>query len=135
MPEGIFSDSTANSEVTTPQCHSSAAVNFLNLTLLMSNKLFEPNSDFDTDVYAQIKRVSNEKFFEYFLYFGGPTAEALAEQLFSLAIEKDDARTVKNILDSGLDHGEWKCFSSWKERVSSLQRACQLGHREVVQVL
>ena len=136
MPNSIFSDSAANSQMTTPQCHSSAAMDFLNLTLfMMSNKFFQSTSSFDTDAYNRIKRISNEKFFEYFLLFGGPTAEALTEQLFSLAVEKDDARTVKNILDSGLDHSELKCLSSWAGQITPLQRACQLGHREVVRVL
>jgi ankyrin repeat protein len=136
MPESIFFGSAANSQMTTPQCHSSAAVNFLNLTLfMMSNNFFQSMSNFDADAYNWIQRISDEKFFKYFLSFGGPTAEALTEQLFSLAIEKDDARTLKSILDSGLDHSELKLFSRRMGQITPLQRACQLGHRDVVRVL
>ena len=101
----------------------------------MSNNFFQSKSDFNTDAYNWIKRISNEKLFEYFLSFGGPTVEALTEQIFSLAIEKDDARTVKIILDSGLDHSELKCSSRCAKKITPLQRACELGHREVVRVL
>jgi ankyrin repeat protein len=136
MPKSIFPDSAANLQMTTPQSHSSAAENFLNLTLfMMSNNFFQSKSDFNTDAYNWIKRISNKKLFEYFLSFGGPTAEALTEQIFSLAIEKDDARTVNIILDSGLDHSELKCFSMWEQPITPLERACELGHREVVQAL
>jgi hypothetical protein len=78
MPKSIFPDSAANSQMKTPQSHSSAAENFLNLTLfMMSNNFFQSKSDFNTDAYNWIKRISNKKLFEYFLSFGGPTADLL----------------------------------------------------------
>ncbi|MCJ1280611.1 hypothetical protein MMC21_008440 [Puttea exsequens] len=134
VPENV-SSSHANLPMTVSQHPSSAAVNFLNLSLFMlSNKFLGPDSDISTKVYHWIKRRSDVGLLEYLLSIGGPTAEALAEQLFSLAIEEDDARTVKKILDSGLDCKELRC-SSTRWSTTPLQRACQLRSLEVVRVL
>ncbi|EXJ75204.1 uncharacterized protein A1O5_01900 [Cladophialophora psammophila CBS 110553] len=120
--------------MTLPQ-HSSPAVDFLNLTLFMvSNKLFTLDSDMSKKVYNWIQRRSDVGVLEYLLSVGGPTAEALAEQFFSLAMEEKDAPTVKRILDSGLNPNELRRSNSWYQ-LTPLQRACELRSLELVRVL
>jgi ankyrin repeat protein len=136
MPESMFSNHPTNLQMIVSQDHSSNAANFLNLTLFMvSNKLIGQDSDISAKVYNWIKRHSDAGFLGYLLSINGPTIEALAEQLFSLAIEAGDARTVKNILDSGLDPNELRCSGTWKKRVTPLQRACELHSLELVRTL
>ncbi|KIW97982.1 uncharacterized protein Z519_01566 [Cladophialophora bantiana CBS 173.52] len=114
--------------MTLPQ-HSSPAVDFLNLTLFMvSNKVFTLNSDIGKNVYNWIQRRSDVGVLEYLLSVGGPTAEALAEQFFSLAMEEKDAPTVKRILDSGLDPNELRWSNSWCQLTASTSlRTAQPG--------
>jgi len=136
MPENVFSSHAANLQMIVSQHHSSAAVNFLNLTLfMMSNKFFEPDSDIYTQVYNWIKRRSDAGFLEYLLSISGPTAEALVEQLLPLAIEAGDARTVKKMLNSGLDPNELRCSRACRPQITPLQRACELRSLELVRVL
>ncbi|OQU94322.1 Ankyrin repeat-containing protein [Cladophialophora immunda] len=134
MPENLVSSNTANLQMTLPQ-PSSPAVDFLNLTLFMaSNKLFTQDSDISKNLYGWIKRRSNVGLLESLLSVGGPTAEALAEQVFALAMEAEDAPTIKRILDSGLNPNELRCFGIVGQ-VTPLERACEMRSLELIRVL
>lgn len=136
MPERMFSSHAANMQMTESQHHSSTAVDLLNLTLFMvSNKFFQQASDIGVQMYNLIKRRLNIGLLEYVLSASGPTAEALVECLFSLAIENDDAYTVKKILNCGFDHKELRFSNSEGSKITPLQHACSMRSLELVQAL
>ena len=115
--------------------NSSDAINFLDLTLfIVSNNCFDPDSDASKQVYKWI-RDHSAGLFEYLLSINGPMVEALAEQLFYLAIEMDDATTVKTLLDSGLDPHELRITDKFGSQMTPFQRACQLKSLGLVRVL
>lgn len=120
------------------QSQSSAAVEFLNLTLfMMSNNFLELNTDVGMEIYDWIiEGRLGPDFLDYLLSIAGPTTEALAEHLFALAIEEEDDDTVKEILKiSGLDPNEPRCFTKRAHPITPLQNACELCSPQLVQVL
>jgi ankyrin repeat protein len=136
LPENAVHGHPTDLQMTPTSRSSSDAVKFLDLTLFMvSNKFLGPDSDTSTEVYQWIKRHSNAGLLEYLLSMNGPTVEALAEQLFWLAIEMEDATTVKRILESGLDSNELRCTHRCGVQVTPLQRACELRNLGLVRVL
>jgi len=93
-----------------PQHDSKSALGLLDLAaFLFSNKFTQPGSEIGTSVYSWIKRWSNTGIIEHLLSMCMPTAEALAEQLFSVAIEKEDVSLAKRILDSGFKPNVLRC--------------------------
>lgn len=136
LPKSIINCHPTHLQMAPTSWNSSDAINFLDLTLFMvSNNCFDPDSDASKQVYQWIRDHSNAGLFEYLLSVNGPTVEALAEQLFYLAIEMDDATTVKTLLDSGLDPHEFRITTRFGSQVTPFQRACQLKSLGLVRVL
>ncbi|OAL18764.1 hypothetical protein AYO20_11710 [Fonsecaea nubica] len=113
------------------------AVNFLNLALFMiSNNLVETDSKTSSKIYNWIKRRSQEAgLFENLMSVGGPTIEALRENIFALAIEERNAPMVEAILRSGLDLNQSRIPVLFRLSLTPLQRACELGSLDLVQIL
>lgn len=136
LPENVVHRHPTALQTTPTSPSSSESVNFLDLTLfMMSNKFLEPDSDISTGVYEWIKSHSSTGLLEYLLSMKGSTVEALAEQLFWLAIEMKDTATVKMILDSGLDPNELRCTGDTGKQITPLQRACEFRDLGLVRVL
>jgi ankyrin repeat protein len=136
MPENVFSNHPVSTQMTVPQGHQSSVLNFLNLTMfLVSNNFLGATADVSKKVYNWVKRRSNAGLLEYLLSISGPTAEALAENLFRLAINDDDVLTVKKIMELGIDPNEQICRTRYGLNLTPLQRACEMGSLELVQVL
>ncbi|OAP61509.1 hypothetical protein AYL99_03712 [Fonsecaea erecta] len=102
---------------------------------MVSNKVAGSHRDIGTQVYHWVNDQDNTQLFEYLLSLQNPTAEALAEYLFSISIENEDVHIVKRILDSGLDPNELKCSDPSGRQITPLQRACQLGSVGLVRAL
>ncbi|KAH0844337.1 hypothetical protein AYO21_00809 [Fonsecaea monophora] len=133
IPDEVLCGQPSQLDVAMPP---SAAVNFLNLTQFMiSNKLFETDSKTSKMIYNWIKRRLQAGLFEILMSVGGPTIEALRENIFSLAIEQQDAPMVEAILRSGLDLNQSRIPVLFRLPLTPLQRACELGSLDLVQIL
>jgi ankyrin repeat protein len=136
MPENVFSNNSVSMQMTASADHQSSVLNFLNLTMfLVSNNFLGTTSDVSKKVYEWVKRRSNAALLEHLLSISGPTAEALAENLFRLAIDADDVRTVKKIIESGIDPNEQIWSGLYDLKLTPLQRACRMHSLELVRVL
>jgi uncharacterized protein len=135
MPENVFSNHPMSMQVQSSQAHQSSAVNFLVLTMfLVSNNFFGATADVSEKVYDWIQCDSNVGLLECLLSIKGPTAEALAENLLRLAIDADDVRMVKKIIELGIDLNEQICGTYYGKNVTPLQRACIINSLELVRV-
>lgn len=136
MLERIFPSPSINYEMGVSQHHPLSAASILNLTLYMlSNKSFEPDSNMTTKIHNWIKRSWDARLFDYLLSIPGPTAEALAEHIFFLAIEEGDSCVAKKILDLGLSLNDVRCYDQEQTQRTPLQRSCELGNLELVRML
>jgi ankyrin repeat protein len=135
MPDNVFLN-PLSMQMTVSQGRQSPELDFLNLTMfLVSNNFFGATADVSKKVYKWVKHRSNASLLEYLLSLSGPTSEALAENLFRLAIDAEDVAIVKKILKSGFDLSEQVCYSEYGKRLTPLQRACQINSVELVRVL
>jgi ankyrin repeat protein len=136
MPENVFSSHPVSIQMTVSQDHQSSVLNFLNLAMfLVSNNFFGATADVSKNVYKWVRRHSNAGLLEYLLSISGPTAEALAENLFRLAIDDDDVLTVKKIMESGIDPNEQIYRTQYGPGLTPLHRACEMHSLELVRVL
>lgn len=72
---------------------------------------------------------------EYLLSIGGPTVEALAENLFWLALDAEDVRTIEKIMNSGIDTNELVYRNERGDCSSPLNRACDMQSLKLVEAL
>ncbi|ERF68216.1 hypothetical protein EPUS_05297 [Endocarpon pusillum Z07020] len=136
MPEGVFSSHPMSLPMEVSPGHPSLTVNFLTLTIfLASNKLLEPTANVSKKIYEWLKRGSNAGLMEHLLSTGGPTAQALAENLFRLAIDDDDPRTVKKMMELGVDPNQQIYRTVCGSIITPFQRACQMRSVGLVRVL
>ncbi len=136
MPENAFSNHPVSMQLTVSHGHQSSVLNFLNLTMfLVSNNFFGATADVSKKVYNWVKCHSNAGLLDYLLSISGPTAEALAENLFPLAIDADDVCTVKKLMESGIDPNEQMYCTSYGLFRTPLQRACEMRSLELVRLL
>jgi ankyrin repeat protein len=136
MPENVFSNHLVGMQMTVSQGHQSQVLNFLNLAMfLVSNNFFGATADVSGKVYRWVKRLSNAGLLEYLLSISGPTAEALAENLFRLAINDNDVLTVKKIMESGIDPNGQIYRTRRGLGLTPVHRACAMRSLELVRVL
>lgn len=136
IPENVFSNHLVGMQMTVSQGHQSQVLNFLNLAMfLVSNNFFGATADVSRKVYRWVKRHSNAGLLEYLLSISGPTAEALAENLFRLAINDDDVLTVKKIMESGIDPNGQIYRTRRGLGLTPVHRACEMRSLELVRVL
>ncbi|KAK5049042.1 hypothetical protein LTR84_005464 [Exophiala bonariae] len=136
LPRYVVNGHAADLQTTRTSSNSLHAVDFLNLTLfIFSNNLLRPDFDTSSKAYEWIKRHSTACLIEYLLSINEPTVEALAEQIFALAIRMKDANIVQKILDSGLNPNELRCIDESGQQITPLQRACQFPNADIVRVL
>lgn len=114
----------------------SPVLRFLQLTIyLVSNNLLGSTTQVSEEVYRWIRRQSNVDIIEHLLPIGGPTVEALAENLFRLAIDAKDVSTVKKMKDFGIDPNEQVCHNKWGDCRTSLMQACDMKNVKLVKAL
>jgi hypothetical protein len=83
MPKNIFHSNAAIS-----QNQASTILDPMKLTLyLLSNNFLGATSDVSEKIYDWVKHYSDTGLIEYLLSIRGPTVEALAENLFRLALD------------------------------------------------
>jgi len=72
---------------------------------------------------------------DYILSIGGPTVEALAENLFRLALDAEDVRTIEKMMKSGIDPNEQVYRDELGNCSSPLNRACDMQSLKLVKAL
>ncbi len=72
---------------------------------------------------------------EYLFSIGGPTAEALAESLFRLAIDGEDVRTVNKLMKLGFDPNEQVYRDRRGSCFTPLHHACKIQSLKLVRAL
>jgi ankyrin repeat protein len=72
---------------------------------------------------------------EYILSIGGPTVEALAENLFRLALDAEDVRTINKMLKLGINPNEHVYRTEWGTCRTPLLQACDMQSLKLVRAL
>jgi ankyrin repeat protein len=136
LPENIFPSSPTVEDMTISPQKPSSVMKFLKLSMyLISNNFFSSTTDVSKKVYRWVKRRSNAGLMEYILSIGGPTVEALAENLFRVALDAEDVRTIKKMMKSGIDPNEQVYRDEWGNCSSPLNRACEMQSLKLVEAL
>lgn len=110
-------------------------VQFLNLaTFLISNNF--PGGVDGGKIYKWIKDHGTSSVFNVLSSMEDPTAKALLENLFRLAVEAEDLPTVKYLLKSGVNTNGPACRNKRiPDTLRPLQFACIAGNSELAQEL
>jgi ankyrin repeat protein len=112
------------------------ALEFLKVTMFfVSNSFFDGRDDVSKEIYSWLREQTNSQLLNYILSIKGPTAEALAENLFRLAIDAEDVGIVKKLLKAGLDPNEQVLRGEYHSALTPLQYTCQLRNPELAQAL
>jgi ankyrin repeat protein len=136
MPGNVFPHHPANIQLTTVASHPSSALDFLNLTLfLVSNNFLSASSAASKKAYEWIACRPNTALFDCILSLRGPTAEALTENLFRLAIDAGDVHVVKKMLKMGMDRKLLNATFGAPIPSTPLQLACDKLSLDLVRVL
>ena len=136
LPENVFPSNPTAVDMAISQRQPSSVLHFLKLTMyLVSNNFFGSTTDVSKKVYKWIKRRSNAGLMEYLLSIGGPTVEALTENLFRLAIDAEDVRNIKKMITLGINPNEQVYRNSWGYCCTALEQACEMQSLELVRAL
>jgi len=136
LPENIFSSNPKATNTAISQRHSSSVLQFLRLSMyLVSNNFLGSTTNVGEKVYQWIKRRSNAGLMEYLFSIGGSTVEALAENLFRLAIDAEDVRTVNKLMKLGINPNEQIYRNQWGSCCTPLHRACGMQSLKLVRAL
>jgi ankyrin repeat protein len=136
LPENVFPRNPTAGEMAISQRQLSSTLQFLKLTIyLVSNNFFESTTDVSKKVYEWIKRRSNAGLMEYLFSIGGPTVEALTENLFRLAIDAEDVSTINTMMKLGINPNEQVYRDSWGYCDTALNQACVMQSLKLVKAL
>ncbi|KAL9616490.1 MAG: hypothetical protein Q9160_008658 [Pyrenula sp. 1 TL-2023] len=136
MPEVLLPRLATSLERVESQAYHSNMVDLLNLTLYMaSNKCLQLSSAPGKNVYYWVRDRLGGGSFHHLLSIGGPAIEALAEQVFSLAIDEGDCQLIENLLNARYNPNELKYTDKNGSQTTPLERACELGNLNLVQLL
>jgi ankyrin repeat protein len=132
----LMPESTFHSNAAILQNQALPILDPFKLTLyLVSNNFFGATLDVNDKIYKWVKHYSDNGLMQYLLSVSGPTVEALGENLFRLAIDAQDAPTVKKMMDLGMDPNEQVYSNELGDFRTPLQQACLLRGLELVRVL
>ncbi|RDL41644.1 uncharacterized protein BP5553_01623 [Venustampulla echinocandica] len=110
-------------------------VEFLNLSIFLISNNF-PGKANREQLCKWLKDHVNPSVLKALSSMGGPTADALLENLFRFAVESEDIPTVKYLIKSGVNPNGHACrHSSIPDDLTPLQLACILGNIELIQEL
>jgi len=111
-------------------------LHFLKLTVyLLSNNFFTSTTDMSKKVYKWIKQQSSNRVLEHLLSIGGPTIEALAENIFGLAIDAEDDLAVRELMKFGINPNERIHGDEFDYCFTPLEQACHMQSLKLVKSL
>ena len=129
--KAIVPDAENSAKMISQQSDQGSMLELLKLTIfLISNKMCDFNDSATQEIYQWLRKQTNIRALENILSAKGPTTEALAENLFPLAINAEDVSVVKMLLKMGLDPNQQLC-----NLMTPLQRICQLRNLELARSL
>ena len=129
--KAIMPDTENSTEMMLQQIDQGSMLELLKLTIfLISNKMCNSNDSATQEIYQWLRKQINIRTLENILSTKGPTTEALAENLFPLAINAEDVSVVKMLLKMGLDPNQQLC-----NLMTPLQRVCELRNLELARNL
>lgn len=109
---------------------------FLKLSMyLASNNFFGSTTVVSKKIYQWVQHPSNAGLMEYILSIGGPTVEALAENLFRLALDAEDVRTINKMMELGINPNEQVYRTAWDTCRTPLLQACGMQSLKLVRAL
>ncbi|PMD41131.1 ankyrin [Hyaloscypha variabilis F] len=136
LPENIFPGNPTSAHMAISHRQSSSVLHFLKLSMyLISNNFFGPTTDISEKVYQWLQRHSNGGLMEYILSIGGPTVEALAENLFRLALDAEDVGTISKMIKLGINPNEQVYRTKRGTCYTPLLRACGMQSLNLVRAL
>lgn len=129
--KAIMPDAEISAEMVSQQSDQGSVLELLKLTIfLISNKMCNFNDSATQEIYQWLRKQTNIRALENILSVKGPTTEALAENLFPLAIYAEDVSVVKMLLKMGLDPNQQLC-----NLMTPLQHVCELRNLELARSL
>jgi ankyrin repeat protein len=102
---------------------------------LVSNNFFGSTTDVSKKVYQWVKHRSNAGLMEYILSIGGPTVDALIENLFRLVLDAEDIRTINKMMKLGINPNEQVYRTEWGTCCTPLLHACEMQSLVLVRAL
>jgi ankyrin repeat protein len=136
LPENIFPSSPTAVDMAISQRQPSSILQFLKLSMyLVSNNFFGSTTNVSKRVYQWVKRRSNAGLMEYILSIGGPTVEALTENLFRLALDAEDVPTINKMMKLGIDPNEQVYRTERGTCRTPLLQACDMQSLKLVRAL
>ena len=128
--KAIMPDAEISAEIS-QQSDQGSMLELLKLAIfLISNKMCNFYDSATQETYQWLRKQTNIRALENILSTKGPTTEALAENLFPLAINAEDVSVVKMLLKMGLDPNQQLC-----NQMTPLQRVCELCNLELARSL
>lgn len=136
VPENIFPGSSTAVDMAISQRQPSSVLHFLKLSMyLISNNFFGSTTDVSKKVYQWVKHRSNAGLMEYILSIGGPTVDALTENLFRLALDAEDVRTINKMMKLGINPNEQVYRTERGTCCTPLLHACGMQSLGLVRAL
>jgi ankyrin repeat protein len=135
-PDTDASGESAATQMTLELNDQASTLGFLKMTMFfVSNGFFDGRDDVSQKIYWWLREQTNSQLLNYILSIKGPTAEALVENLFRVAIDAEDVGIVKKLLKAGLDPNEQVLRGEYHSALTPLQYTCQLRNPELAQAL
>lgn len=134
LPNSALTRETLASGVAIEKIDQISSIEFLNLTAYLVSNNFPAKSN-GKEIYKWLK-TNGKSSLNVLQSMKGPSAEALLENLFRLAVEAEDIPIVKNLVQTGVDPNGSSCTLNFcPVPLTPLQFACLQGNTELVQEL
>jgi ankyrin repeat protein len=135
LPNSALMDETRASGLAIKKFDQVGSVQFLNLTVYLISNNFPAESN-GKEIYKWLKIHGKSNLLQALLSMKGPSAEALLENLFQLAVEAEDIPIVKSLLHAGANPNGGSCmFMDCPDPLTPLQFACLNGNTELAKEL
>ncbi|CZR69741.1 uncharacterized protein PAC_19641 [Phialocephala subalpina] len=135
LPNSALLDEATASGLAVERVDKLDTVQFLNLATFLISKNFPGRAD-GGKIYKWLKDHGTNGVFNVLSSAEGPTAKALLENLFRLAVEAEDLPTVKYLLKAGVNPNGSTCRDKQiPDTLTPLQFACIAGNSELAQEL
>jgi ankyrin repeat protein len=135
LPNSALMDETRASGLAIKTFDQVGSVQFLNLTVYLISNNFPAESN-GKEIYKWLKIHGKSNLLQVLLSMKGPSAEALLENLFQLAVEAEDIPIVKSLLHAGANPSGGSCmFKDCPDPLTPLQFACLSGNTELAKEL
>jgi ankyrin repeat protein len=134
LPNSALTRETLASGVAIEKLDQISSIEFLNLTAFLISNNFPAESN-GKEIYEWLK-THGKSSLNVLQSMKGPSAEALLENLFRLAVEAEDIPIVKDLLRTGVDPNGSSCTLKFcPVPLTPLQFACLKGNTELAQEL